>query len=164
MESMYPRIRQALGLAGGALAVFHGWLFAAQAWSGQLDDPWLILRWIVAASLVGALVALRRNGDSLWGRKGVAVWLLAALLHGPALSSEIGARSVVIPEGVATSVLQLLSQTALAVILLTLSRRLLARHHAPLRFVLLSAAATAGQRLAAFATLHFSPRPPPARG
>lgn len=121
LKVMHPWIRQALGLSGGALAIFHGWLFVAQAAAGRLDDPWLIFRWIAAASLVGALVAIRRRGDSWWGRKGIAIAVLAALLHGPAIAANPAADSFVLPETVAASVLQVLSDSGLAVGLLLLA-------------------------------------------
>lgn len=82
--------RRSLLLVGAALAAFHVWLFAGQVWSGALTDPGLIVRWLVAAGLVGGLVVLKRQGESLvWGRKAVALWVLAALLHGPALATRI---------------------------------------------------------------------------
>lgn len=74
--------------AGATLALFHGCLFASQIAKGDLADPGLALRWIVAGGLVTALVALWRRGESLVGRKAVAVWVLAALLHGPALAGR----------------------------------------------------------------------------
>ena len=89
MAKMLSRlIRTTVALAGAALALFHGWLFAAQAAAGRLDDPWLIFRWAAAVALVGALIAVRRGGDSIWGRKGVAIWVMAALLHGPAVAGK----------------------------------------------------------------------------
>lgn len=157
---MNPRIRQALGLLGGALAAFHGWLFATQAASGQLDDPWLIFRWIAAACLVGAVAAVRRSGGSVWGRKGIAIWVLAALLHGPAISNDVGVGSIALPETVATSVLQLLTSAALSVGLLLLSGLLRARRR-PLRAVVCALAFAAAPRLATGFTPPFFSRPPP---
>jgi hypothetical protein len=163
MVQMYPRvIRQALALAGGALAVFHGWLFVSQAAAGRLEDPWLIFRWIAAASLIAALVAVRRSGDSVWGRKGIAIWLLAALLHGPAVAGKTDLGSIALPETVATSVVQLLAATALAVGLLALARlRRSRRRPVPISTYVSSFAAAL--QLAAAITLQFSPRPPPLR-
>jgi hypothetical protein len=71
-----------------ALALFHAWLFASQIARGDLADPGLALRWIVAGGLVMALAVVWRRGESLTGRKAVAVWILAALLHGPALADR----------------------------------------------------------------------------
>jgi hypothetical protein len=97
-------IRRILLAAGGSLALFHVWLFAGQAWEGQLADPALILRWLFAAALVAALVGLRRQGASIFrGRNAVAIWLLAALLHGPAAAHRLdGLGEPALPEFVST--------------------------------------------------------------
>lgn len=73
---------------GATLALFHACLFVSQIARGDLADPGLALRWIVAGGLVAALVTLWRRGESPVGRKAVAVWVLAALLHGPALAGR----------------------------------------------------------------------------
>jgi hypothetical protein len=79
-------IRRTLSVLSAALVAFHVWLLGDQIWRGALTDPALLLRWALAAGLIGAVVALRRRGISLvWGRRAVAVWSLAALLHGPAV-------------------------------------------------------------------------------
>jgi hypothetical protein len=164
MANMFPRlIRLAVALAGGALAVFHGWIFAVQAAAGRLDDPWLIFRWTAAVALIGALFALRRGGDSIWGRKGVAIWVLAALLHGPAVAGKYEVADFAVPETVATSVLQLLSSAA-AVLGLWLLAVLLGTRRAPRPplYSYLPAFALAGP-LAERSAPGFSPRPPPLR-
>jgi hypothetical protein len=86
-------VRKALATAAGLLALFHVWLFADQLRRGDLlTDPGLLARWLIAIGLVGALVALRRHGVSLVvGRKAVAIWALAALLHGPAIAGRLDA-------------------------------------------------------------------------
>ncbi len=97
-------MRRALSLVVAALAVFHVWLFAGQLWNGALSDPTLIFRWLIAAGLIGGLVILRRQGESLtFGRKAVAIWVLAALLHGPAFAARFDAPgNAPVPEVVAT--------------------------------------------------------------
>jgi hypothetical protein len=97
-------MRRTLSLVGTALAVFHVWLFAGQVWSGALADPNLILRWLIAAGLIGGLVILRRQGESIiFGRKAIAIWVLAALLHGPAFATRFEAPGIApIPEVVTT--------------------------------------------------------------
>ena len=97
-------IRRSITLVGTALAVFHVWLFAGQLWSGALSDPSIIFRWLVAAGLIAGLALLRRQGESLiFGRKAVAIWVLAALLHGPAFAARVDAPGQTpIPEVVAT--------------------------------------------------------------
>lgn len=159
-----PRmIRAALAAAGVALAGFHGWLFAAQVAAGRLEDPWLIFRWVAAAALIAALAAVRRGGDSLWGRKGVAIWVLAALLHGPAIAGELTVDTLALPETVATSVLQLVSSAALAIGLWLLAGLVAARRlSVALRHAFVPAH-SAARRLAAGITPQFSPRPPPLR-
>ena len=101
------------------LVAFHGWLFATQVAAGRLEDPWLVFRWTIAVGLIAALVAIRRSGASIWSRQGIAVWVLAALLHGPAVATDFSdsVNKLALPETVATSVLQLVSVTALAVTL-----------------------------------------------
>jgi hypothetical protein len=101
------------------LALFHGWLFASQA----------ALRWIVAGGLVTALSVLWRRGESLSGRKAVAVWVLAALLHGPALADrQIHADDQAPLPGAVASVLLLAGPAAGLTILLLAA---LTRRHRP---------------------------------
>lgn len=164
MIGMYSRLLKAtLGVAGGALAVFHGWLFAAQAVAGRLEDPWLIVRWLAAVALIAALVAVHRGGGSIWGRKGIAIWVLAALLHGPAVIDDTAALQT-IPEAVTTTVLQLVSASALALGLWLLAALLGARRAAPARLYAFTPAFSIAGRLAAGVSHQFSPRPPPLRG
>ena len=164
MAKMLPRlIRSTLALAGGGLAVFHGWIFVAQAAAGRLDDPWLMFRWAAAIALIGALVAVHRGGDSIWRRKGVAIWVLAALLHGPTVAAKYDVADFALPANVATSVLQLVSSTAFAIGVWMLAGLLAARRaSAPARYSTLAGFAFTGS-LAARSTPPFSPRPPPLR-
>jgi hypothetical protein len=81
---MFRRIAAALG---GLLVLFHLWLFVSQLLDGRLTELGPVLRWLMAAGLVTALAGLHRNGASLFrGRKAVSIWLVAALLHGPAIA------------------------------------------------------------------------------
>lgn len=115
--------RSVLGL-GALLGGFHLWLLGNQAWSGQLSEPDLILRWAAALALAGGLVALRRRGESLVGRKAVVIWLLAALLHGPALGNDLdGFATPSLPEAVATLGQVLASASVLALTLLAFASR-----------------------------------------
>lgn len=164
MAKMLPRlIHRTLALAGGALAVFHGWLFVSQAAAGRLEDPWVIFRWMSAAALILALVAVHRRGHRVWGRKGIAVWLLAALLHGPALADGEGFKTFALPEAAATSVLQLVSSAGVALTLWVLATLLAARRTSarPLRALVPIVAGTA--RFTAGHETRFAPRPPPLR-
>lgn len=115
--------RSVLGF-GAFLGGFHLWLLGNQAWSGQLSEPDLILRWAAALALAGGLVALRRRGESLVGRKAVVIWLLAALLHGPALGNDLdGFATPSLPEAVATLGQVLASLSVLALTLLVFTSR-----------------------------------------
>lgn len=158
-------IRASLALAGAALIGFHGWLFAAQVAAGRLEDPWLVFRWIAAATLVAAFVAVRRGGESFLGRKSVAIWVLAALLHGPAIASDLpNVNSFALPESVvATTILQLVSSAAVGASLWLLAALFAARRRSPsVRFATVPVFVTAGGHATRVAR-HFSPRPPPAR-
>ena len=118
LERLRSLARVTMVLAGAALVAFHGWLFAAQVAAGRLEDPWLVFRWTVAVVLIAALAAIRRDGDSIWSRRGIAVWVLAALLHGPAVATDFSdANRLAPPETAATSLLLLASATVLAVTL-----------------------------------------------
>jgi len=154
--------RATLAVAGVALAGFHGWLLAAQVAAGRLEDPWLILRWLAAATLIAALVAVRRNGDSIWGRKGIAIGVLAALLHGPAVAGADPA-TFAVPEPVATAVLQLVSASALAIGLWLLAGFLAARRAPAASRYALVPAFSVPRRRAAGRSPQFSPRSPPLR-
>jgi hypothetical protein len=113
LRSGLARYRSALRAssvaAGAVLVAFHGWLFAGQIADGRLADPWLLFRWIAAAGLIGALAAVRARGGSIWDRQGIAIWVLAAVLHGPAVvaNSRHAFDSLALPETAVTSVLQL---------------------------------------------------------
>lgn len=150
-------------LVGAVLVAFHGWLFATQVAAGRLEDPWLFFRWMVAAGLVAALVAIRRRGASIWSRQGITIWVLAALLHGPAVATDFSdsIRALALPETVATSVLQLASVTALAITLWMLAGLLARRdRHARLYAGLVAATSLAGIFGNGFSP-QYSSRPPP---
>ena len=75
--------------AGAALVGFHAWLFITQLADGRLHgDPALLLRWAAALGLASALIWLGREGTSLVSRQAIVIWLLAALLHGPAVATK----------------------------------------------------------------------------
>ncbi len=152
--------RSALGL-GALVGGFHLWLLANQAWSGQLSEPDVVLRWLGALALVGGLLALRRRGESLVGRKAVVIWLLAALLHGPSLANDLdGFATPSLPEAVAT-----VGQVVASVSLVALSLlAILAIRPSRLRELLATAAAAAvfpSRLLDAGSGLGCLPRPPP---
>lgn len=161
---MLPRlINRTLALAGGALALFHGWLFVSQAVAGRLGDPWVIFRWLAAAALIAALVAVHRRGHLLWGRKATAIWLLTALLHGPAIADNEAFKTFALPEAAAATVLQLASSAGLAIGLWMLAGLLAARRASARAFHTLVPVVAVANRLAAGHAARFAPRPPPLR-
>ena len=152
--------RSLLGF-GALLGGFHLWLLGNQAWSGQLAEPDLVLRWAAALALAGGLVALRRRGESLVGRKAVVIWLLAALLHGPALGNDLdGFATPSLPEAVATLGQVLASVSALALTLLVFAS-VRPRHSSARRVGSVAVAPSGSRVLDAGAGLGFLPRPPP---
>ena len=164
LERFRSLARTTAVVAGAMLVAFHGWLFAAQVAAGRLEDPWLIFRWTVAAGLVAAMVAICRGGASLWSRQGIAVWVLAALLHGPAVATDFSGsiNSLALPETVVTSVLQQLVTVSALAITLWMLAGLLARRdrHARLYTGLVVAPSRAGIFAAGFSP-RYSSRPPP---
>jgi hypothetical protein len=157
-------IRRTTTAAGGLLLLFHGWLLGSQFWGGQLAEPGLVLRWMIAAGLVAALAGLQRRGGSMfWGRQAVAIWLLAALLHGPAMAAEnAGVESPALPEAV-TAVLQIAAASTIIglglVLLAVLGTVLVAEPRARLR----PAVVPVRNRRVLCDRLRFAPRPPPLR-
>ena len=118
-------LRRCALAAGGLLAAFHVWLLAAQVWSGHVAQPDVLLRWLVAAALVAGLTALGRRGlPVLFGRHAVAVWLLAATLHGPALANDLdGFATPSMPAAAVALAQSSLAVTALSLALLTRALR-----------------------------------------
>ncbi len=152
--------RSVLGL-GALLGAFHLWLLGNQAWSGQLSEPDVVLRWLGALALVGGLAVLRRRGESLVGRKAIVIWVLAALLHGPSLGNDLdGFATPSLPEAVATlgQIVASVSLPGLSLLLILAIRR----SRQPLLLGTVAAATTFPIRLLdAGSGLGFLPRPPP---
>jgi hypothetical protein len=154
-------VRRSLSLAAALLAAFHLWLFVNQAFAGALVDPALIARWLIAGGLTLALVNLRRRGLSLVrGRHATAVWLIAALLHGPALSQNVDAVSPTVPQVVATLAEAIGGLAVAGTLLLLLAIRLRRATAAPQPVLTLEAPAFLGA-LALHSFLCLTPRPPP---
>ena len=151
--------RRILAAAAAALALFHAWLFAGQALQGQLADPALLARWAAAAALVAALAALHRGGASLVrGRRAVGIWLLAALLHGPAIGARVDAlETPAVPE-TAAAVAQLGAIAAGLFLLLWIARAPRPRPAARYETVVPRAAIGVAAARAGWAC---APRPPP---
>jgi hypothetical protein len=152
--------RSVLGL-GALLGGFHLWLLANQASSGQLSEPGVILRWLIAFALGTGLVAIKRRGGSLISRQAVAMWVLAAVLHGPALGNDVdGFATPALPEVVATVAQAAAAVSALGLALLTLIALTLWFAHTGTGLVLPAAPVSAGV-LSALRSSGFLPRPPP---
>lgn len=156
-------VRKLLAAAGALVAGFHVWLFVSQLGNGELVDVSLLARWGAAGLIVAALWYLRRQNISMfWGRRAVAVWLLAAVLHAPSVSDRLSGSDAVVPEEVAAVLVQVSAGASLLTLIV-------------LSAVLLAAATTAGVRRYRVAparvrrsvrrasTAPLAPRPPPAR-
>ena len=157
-------VRRILVGAGALLVLFHVWLFAGQAWDGRLADPALILRWTAAGAIVAGLIALRRTGASVFrGRKAVSIWLLAALLHGPAAARHVdGLGEPALPEFVATLTQIAVASGAAIGFGWILARAIVRRRE----IEVLRAACALRERprpvsILSHAFVRFSPRPPP---
>lgn len=155
-------LRRLLSGAGLSLGVFHVWLFGRQALTGELASPETLVKWLAAAALAAALVVLRRQGVPLLrGRKAVAIWVLAALLHAPAIGERLATLyTPAIPETAIVLTTLVESIVPLAGVLLLL---LIARAHAVTPVVHARAARVIvpSAARAARASIAFAPRPPP---
>ena len=154
-------VRRLLTGAASALGLFHVWLFVRQAAAGELSSPETLGKWLAAAALAVAIAALRRQRVSLVrGRKAVAVWTLAALLHAPAAGERLATFDIpVIPEAAVTLVQTLAAIAPLAGALLLLWLACSRAIHTSRGFV--AAPAVALSRPQLLFAFRFSPRPPP---
>ena len=156
-------LRAASVVTGAVLFAFHGWLFASQIADGRLADPWLLFRWIAAAGLIAALAAVRVRRGSIWRKQGIAIWVLAAVLHGPAVAanSNHGLNALALPETAVTSILRLVVPAAAVLALWLLAAMFAGRRHDPsLVFDLPLAFAAPGILADGFSPAYAS-RPPP---
>ncbi|HQX83593.1 MAG TPA: hypothetical protein PKW63_17630 [Vicinamibacterales bacterium] len=156
-------LRKTLTLTGALLVAFHIWLFGSQVWDGQLLDLTLVTRWAIAAGLLAALFHLHRRGISvIRSRQAIAVWLLTATLHGPALARDLDLTAPAMPEVVATLAQTTATLTGLAtLILFGLAFLLRGQRPALLSISRIEMPAVAGA-LPPASFLAFAPRPPPA--
>jgi hypothetical protein len=157
-------LRRCALAAGALLAGFHAWLLATQVWSGHVAQPDVLLRWLAAAALVAGLTALGRRGvPVLVSRQAIAVWLLAALLHGPALANDLdGFATPSLPEAAVALTQSALAVSAVGLALLALWLRATSPRLAPGAVAAVVARVPARPRSAS-AGLGFLPRPPPLR-
>ena len=157
-------LRRCALAAGTLLAAFHVWLFAAQMWSGYAAQPEVLLRWLMAGALVAGLVSIGRRGQAVvFGRQAMAVWLLAALLHGPALANDLdGFATPSMPEAAVGLTQSVSTLAAIGLGLLALWTRQTRPGPSP-RVVALAAFRHTSPALVAASGLGFLPRPPPLR-
>jgi hypothetical protein len=157
-------LRKSLAGAGALLVLFHVWLFAGQAWDGQLAEPLLVLRWLLSGGLIAALAGLRRQGASMFvGRKAAAVWLLAALLHAPSVTDRAGAPGEpALPEAAIALLRGAVASTLAVGLGVLFALAMFGGRARPLRRL---AFCSAPARVGAFSSTAFvvhAPRPPPA--
>jgi hypothetical protein len=162
-DGLTPRVRSlvsSLGLTAAALlVVLHASILWDRVVQGRLSDPGVALRWLGAAALTIALLALRQRGVSLfWGRRALVFWLLVLLLHaGASVPQDPGTRLApehllfVVPAAVGPACL-------LIVLLVTLVCRALA---GPTVSLASTAAHGTSSRRGGF-LLGLAPRAPPA--
>jgi hypothetical protein len=150
-----------LGLAAAAsLVVLHLSILWERIAQGRMGEPDVALRWVAAAVLLVASLALRRRGVSLlWGRRALVFWLLVLLLHaGTAVPQAPVAR--VAPEQLLFVVPAAVAPACLVLVLLVAPRAGAAPAD-PRAAWLPHAACRAPARRAGF-PLALASRPPPA--
>jgi hypothetical protein len=141
------------------LVLFHAWLFGAQLVDGELADAGLLARWAAAGLLTAALWGLRRRGVPLFrGRRAIAIWLLAAVLHGPAALDHLNSPQVPVPDVIVA--LAELGSILIATGLLAGALRRRFAQPVPARRRVPPAAPVFAACLAA-SRAHLAPRPPP---
>ena len=101
--------RWLMRVAGGLLVGFHVWLLAGHVSTGQLLEPERLFRWVLAAGLAAGIILLRRQGAALFGRRAMVVWILAGLLHVPAIANRLDSVDFDAPVAVALTELALVS-------------------------------------------------------
>jgi hypothetical protein len=155
-------IRRSVTGAAVLLVLFHAYLFAWQMWNGEFAEPGLLARWLLGAVLLRGLVAARRHNHSMiWGRKALCIWLLAALLHGPA-SARAGESDVTLaplPPAI-TTLLQITAAIGLGLAVVFAASA--ARRDGALAYRRAAVAQWSGVRVAGVhSVLRVVPRPPP---
>jgi len=163
MRYLGVMVRKVLTAAGALVAGFHVWLFVSQLGDGRLADVSVLARWGVAAGLGVALWYLRRQNVPLfWGRKAVAIWLLAAVLHGPSLTDRLAAVDTSASADVVAVMLQVTAGAAWLTLLVLAAVTLRRRASASDPWLRLAAPHV---RLSIYrlSSTPVAPRPPPAR-
>lgn len=155
-------VRAGVLIAGAVLTAFHAWLFGSQAVAGRLAEADVAGRWFIALGLLAGLWALRQRGSTpSTRRRSIALWVLAALLHGPALANDHdGFATPAVPEVVVT-----VAQAAVTMATLGVALLLFFRHSIWALGVAAGLLTTSDPRClpsrAPARRLGFLPRPPP---
>jgi hypothetical protein len=147
-------------IAGGLLVAFHVWLLAGHLATGQFLEPERLFRWVITAGLAAGIILLRRQGATLFGRRALVVWLLAGMLHVPAIANRLD--SVAFDTPVAISLTQLTLVSVAAGLGLRLFGRIPVRRPAAIRrpdFVLVVAGTAVA--ISSGSLPHLASRPPP---
>jgi len=145
-------------LVGAVLVAFHIWLLAGHVSSGELLEPERLFRWLIAAGLAVGIILLRRQGAALFGRRALIVWMLAGLLHVPAIANRLDSFDA--PVAVSLTELTLVS-VAVGLGLRLVGRISVARFAAIRRadfFIVVAGPAVA---ISSGSLPHLSSRPPP---
>ena len=145
-------------LAGALLVAFHVWLLAGSVSSGEFLEPERLFRWVIAAGLAAGIILLRRQGAALFGRRAMVVWLVAGLLHVPAIANRLDSFDA--PVAASLTELALVS-VAVGLGLRLVGRMSVARSATTSRtdfFVVIAAPAVA---ISSGSLPHLASRPPP---
>jgi hypothetical protein len=140
------------------LVGFHVWLLAGHVSTGELLEPERLFRWVIAAGLAAGLILLRRQGVAIFGRRAMVVWVLAGLLHVPAIANRLDSFDA--PIAASLSELALVS-VAVGLGLRLVGRMSVARSATTARpdfFVVVAAPAVA---ISSGSLPHLASRPPP---
>ena len=125
-EAACAALRHVAGASVAGLVLFHGWLVARRLADPAALPPGILLRWLGAFAVVGALLWLHRQGlPLLHGKKALAAWTVALLLHGNAGAAPLGleAEGVAVPESLVLVLPGVLSVATASALLLLASVR-----------------------------------------
>ena len=145
-------------LAGSVLLAFHVWLLAGAVSSGQFLEPERLIRWVIAAGLAAGIYLLRRQGAAIFGRRALVVWMLAGLLHVPAIANHLDSFDA--PAAAALTEIALVS-VAVGLGLRLVGRLAATRSAATRRSDFLVIVAGPALAISSGSLPHLSSRPPP---
>jgi hypothetical protein len=145
-------------LVGALLVAFHAWLLAGSVASGELFEPERLFRWLFAAGLAAGIILLRRQGAAIFGRRAMVVWVLAGLLHVPAIANRLDSFDA--PVAVSLTEVALVS-VAVGLGLRMAGRIPVARSSATARADFLVVVAAPAVAISSGSLPHLASRPPP---